>query len=192
MLFGIFVPPASSSLLLRRPYDAFFQQSVNFFFPETDFLRLNKIGNLAAITELLTPKVEISAAPGTLIPSYIKEMRTVAHSVTRTFEVTLGFDSPKGMSIASGMTAKVIVQLPAGEAGRILVPASAVAGDSQGNSIVWVFDEASGTVNTRLVEVSEMTGGSIEIVSGLAEGDRIAILGAKNLREGMLVRPYDQ
>ena len=58
--------------------------------------------------------------------------------------------------------------------------------------MVWVFDETAGTVSARRVEVSEMTGGSIEILSGLAAGDRIAVLGAKNLREGMRVRPQDK
>jgi len=161
-------------------------------FPETDFLAMNKAGSLAEMTELLTPKVVISAASGTLIPSYIKEMRNVADSVTRTFEVTLGFDAPEGMSIASGMTAKIIVNLPAGAGGRTLVPAAAVSGNKEGESFVWVFDEANGMVNIRKVQVGEMTGDSIEIVSGLAAGDRIAILGAKNLREGMRVRPYEQ
>jgi RND family efflux transporter MFP subunit len=161
-------------------------------FPESDFLRMNQAGSLTAMTEMLKPRVEVSAAPGILIQAYVKEMRNVADAVTRTFEVTLGFDSPEGLSIASGMTAKVMMHLPAGTAGRTLVPTAAVTGDAQGRSIVWVFDEAAGVVNARQVEVKQMTGGSIEIVSGLAAGDRIAVLGAKNLREGMRVRPHGQ
>ncbi|RKX29434.1 MAG: hypothetical protein DRP71_16270, partial [Verrucomicrobia bacterium] len=161
-------------------------------FPETDFLLLNKAGSLTAMTEMLAPQAEVSAAPGTLIPAHIKEMRNVADAVTRTFEVTLGFDSPEGLSIASGMTAKIIVQLPAGAAGRILVPAVAVVGSKEGHSLVWVYDEASGTVKTRRVEIGEMTGQNIEIISGLVAGDQVAVQGAKNLREGMSVRPYDQ
>lgn len=161
-------------------------------FPETDFLLMNRIGSLVAMTEALKPQVEISAASGALIPSYFKEMRNVADAVTRTFEVTLGFVSPEGMTIASGMTAKVIMQIPAGTTGRTLIPAAAITGDAEGRSIVWVFDEATGAVNARQVEVSQMTGESIEIVSGLEVGDRIAVLGAKNLREGMRVRPQGQ
>lgn len=161
-------------------------------FPETDFLRMNKAGSLAAMTALLKPEVEISAAPGVMIPAHIKEMRNVADEVTRTFEVTLGFTSPADLSIASGMTAKVLVKVPTGTGGVILVPTGAVSGNKEGESFVWIFDEASGSVKMNKVEVAQMTGESIEIVSGLVAGDRIAILGAKNLREGMRVRPYDQ
>jgi len=160
--------------------------------PETDFLKLRGAGSVENMTEILSPQVEISAAPGTLIPAYIKEMRNTADPVTRTYEVTLGFTSPAGLAVASGMTAKIIATLPVGEAGRIMVPASAVTGDPEGNSLVWVFNADGGVVNARLVTVGEMSAGSIEILSGLAEGDRIAVLGAKNLTEGMRVNPQDR
>ena len=41
----------------------------------------------------------------------------------------------------------------------------------------------------REVTVGQLTGGEIEIVSGLEDGDTIAVLGASNLTEGMKVRP---
>jgi len=44
-------------------------------------------------------------------------------------------------------------------------------------------------VNSREVTVGRLTGDEIEIVSGLEDGDTIAILGASNLTEGMKVRP---
>ena len=158
-------------------------------FPETDFLRLNRAGGTARMTEELAPRVEISAAPGTLIPAYIKEMRSTADPVTRTFEITLGFDAPEGLAVASGMTAKLIVQLPAGESGRQLVPAVAVVADDEGNPRVWVFDGETGAVTARQVAVGALTGDLIEILGGLDDGERIAIQGASNLREGMRVRP---
>ncbi len=161
-------------------------------FPETDFLRMNKAGGLSDMTELLKPQVEISAAPGTFISCYVKEMSNKADAVTRTFEVTLGFDSPEGLTIASGMTAKVLVVVPSGTLGATYIPAAAVVGDSKGASSVYVFDEASGTVSARQVEIGQMSGKNIQITSGLKVGDRIAILGAKNLTEGMRVRPYEQ
>lgn len=161
-------------------------------FPETDFLNLRRAGTPAEMTRKLDPQVEISAAPGTLIPAYIKEMQSTADPMTRTYEVTMGFESPAGLAAASGMTAKVIVQMPVGEEGRILIPVHAMVSDTQGNSLVWVYDETAGVVNARQVTVGEMTGDAIEILSGLAAGDRIAVLGAKNLREGMRVSPQER
>jgi RND family efflux transporter MFP subunit len=160
--------------------------------PETDFLKLRGIGSVSQMTELLSPVVEISAAPGTLIPAYIKEMRNTADPMTRTYEVTLGFTSPEGMAVALGMTAKIIAKMPTSADGRIVVPVSALTGDAEGNSLVFVFDESAGVVNARQVTVGEMTGGGIVILSGLEAGDRIAALGAKNLHEGMRIIPQNR
>ena len=41
----------------------------------------------------------------------------------------------------------------------------------------------------REVVLGRMTGDQIEILSGIEDGDTIAILGASNLTEGMKVRP---
>ncbi len=157
-------------------------------FPEGDFLRMRQ-GDPAEMTKMLSPQVEISAAPGTRIPAFIKELRSTADPVTRTFEVTLGFDAPEGLGVGSGMTARVIVQLPTGESGRQLVPAVAVVADDEGNPRVWVFDEETGAVTARPVAVGDLTGDLIEILGGLDNGERIAIQGASTLREGMRVRP---
>jgi len=69
------------------------------------------------------------------------------------------------------------------------VPATAMTADIDGRSIVWVYDEANGTVTGREVVIGLMTGDEIEILGGLEDGDTIAILGAKQLTEGMKVRP---
>jgi len=46
-------------------------------------------------------------------------------------------------------------------------------------------------VHGREVELGQTTGDQIEILSGLEDGDAIAVLGASNLEEGMKVRPLD-
>jgi len=157
-------------------------------FPESDFLRIRDLGTVQDMTERLAPKVEVSVSRGQLIDAWVKELRATADPVTRTYDVTLGFKPPAGVSVTSGMTAKVIIAMQ-GAAGTIMVPASAVVADTESRSIVWVYDEAASVVNGREVVIGQMTGEKIEIVSGLEDGDTIAILGASNLTEGMKVRP---
>jgi RND family efflux transporter MFP subunit len=157
-------------------------------FAEGDYLRIRDLGTVQDMTDRLEPKVEVSAVEGRLIDAWFKELRTTADPVTRTYEVTLGFEAPAGVSITSGMTARVIITMQ-GAAGTIMVPATAVVADTESRSIVWIYDEATGAVNSREVAVGLLTGGEIEIVSGLEDGDTIAILGASNLTEGMKVRP---
>ena len=159
-------------------------------FPERDVLRIRELGTVQDMTDSLTPTVEISAAAGRSIPAWVKELQSTADPVTRTYEVTLGFDPPADLSITSGMTARVVLTLTATD-GALMIPSSAVVADTDLRSLVWVYDAAEGVVHGREVELGQTTGGQIEILSGLEDGDTIAILGASNLVEGMKVRPLD-
>ena len=160
-------------------------------FPETEYLRIRGLGGVNDMTEKLNPKVEVSAAAGHLIDAWVKELRNTADPVTRTYEVTLGFEAPAGVSITSGMTAKVIITMQ-GAAGTTLVPVAAVVAGEGGQSTVWVYDETSGTVSSRAVTVGNMTGGEIEILTGLTDGEQITVMGSSNLSEGMKVRPLGE
>jgi len=157
-------------------------------FPENEYLRIRDLGTVHEMTEKLNLKVEVSAAAGRQIDGWVKELRNTADPVTRTYEVTIGFDAPAGLAITSGMTAKVILTLQ-GTEGSVLVPVAAVLAGEDGGSTVWVFDADSGSVSGRSVTVGQMTGNEIEILDGLQDGDIIAVLGASNLSEGMKVRP---
>jgi len=160
-------------------------------FPETEYLRIRDLGGVKDMTEKLKPQVEVSAAAGRRIEAWVKELRNTADPVTRTYEVTLDFVAPAGLSITSGMTAKVIITSQSA-AGSTLVPIAAVIAGEGDQSTVWVYDEATGTVSGRAVTVGLMTGDAIEILEGLRDGDRIAVLGASNLSEGMKVRPLSE
>jgi len=160
-------------------------------FPETEYLRIRDLGDVKDMTEKLKPQVEVSAAAGRRIEAWMKELRNTADPVTRTYEVTLDFVAPPGLSITSGMTAKVIITSQAA-AGSTLVPVAALIAGEGDQSTAWVYDEATGTVSGRAVTVGLMTGNEIEILEGLQKGDRIAVLGASNLSEGMKVRPLGE
>jgi len=160
-------------------------------FPEAEYLRIRDLGGVKDMTEKLSPKVEVSAAAGRQIDAWVKELRNTADPVTRTYEVTLGFESPAGVSITSGMTAKVIITLQ-GTAGTTLIPVAAVVAGEGDQSTVWVYDEASGTVSSRAVTLGQMTGDEIEILTGLKDGETITVMGSSNLSEGMKVRPLGE
>jgi len=160
-------------------------------FPETEYRRIRDLGGVKEMTETLSPQVNVAAASDQPIKAWVKELRNTADPVTRTYEVTLGFEAPAGLSITSGMTAKVVISLP-GTAGTILVPVAAVVAGEGGKSIVWVFDKSAGTVSSRVVTVGQMTGDDIEILEGLQDGDQITVMGSSNLSEGMKVRPLGE
>ncbi len=160
-------------------------------FAETEYRRIRDLGGVKEMTVKLNPLVKVAAASDQPIKAWVKELRNTADPVTRTYEVTLGFEAPAGLSITSGMTAKVVISLP-GTAGTILVPVAAVVAGEGGKSLVWVFDKAAGTVSSRVVTVGQMTGDDIEILEGLQDGDQITVMGSSNLSEGMKVRPLGE
>lgn len=132
---------------------------------------------------------EFSAVPGVQFPVRIKEIAQRADPVTQTFTVRVAMQAPPGINILPGMTATVTAAYQrAGILGpRILVPLSAITQDGSGGQIVWVIG-ADQLVSPRPVKLGQPTGGRIEILEGLAAGDRIAVAGVNSLREGQQVR----
>ena len=137
-------------------------------------------------------EVEVSAHPGRQFPARVKEIATAADPVTRTFEATLFFDAPEDLTILPGMTARVIVSIEAqeGEAG-FTIPASAVLSDESGAASVWMVDATSMEVHQSPVVLGRMSGSTVIVTEGLSLGNRIAVSGVHNLREGTLVRPLE-
>jgi RND family efflux transporter MFP subunit len=96
---------------------------------------------------------------------------------------------PSGQyKVAAGMSCRVTVNLKKadGEAGRIVVPITAVFdGDSDDQTMVWVINQESKTVEKQKVEIGEIVGNdAIEIKSGLSYGQQIVIAGVHRLTEG--------
>jgi RND family efflux transporter MFP subunit len=140
----------------------------------------------------INPQVSLSSLPGRSFPAVVTELSTLADPVTRTFEARVTMDNPPDASILPGMTANVTITVPAkldGEAAAaVLLPATAVLADDDGNPTVWKVDPASMTVSRAPVTLGELGGNQVRVLSGLAAGDRVAVSGVHNLREGMTVR----
>ena len=135
---------------------------------------------------------EFSGAPGLRFPVEIREIAQVADPTTQTFKVRAAMQAPADVTILPGMTATVTADFRrAGVLGQqLLVPISAVVKKDSGDQIVWLVEGEgdSQKVAKRAVKLGDAAGGDVEIVEGLAAGDRIAIAGASRLRDGMQVR----
>ena len=144
------------------------------------------------LTRRINPRVEIASRRGRLFPAYIKEASNSADPVTRTYEVTFGFQTPADVNVSPGMTGKIIVDMYtenlAEADGSVSVPSNAVVADEDGNPHVWVVDPATMRVAKRAVVPGELTGSAVPILSGLSGGDIIVVSGVNSLTDGMLVR----
>jgi RND family efflux transporter MFP subunit len=132
---------------------------------------------------------ELSAAPGVEFPVQIREVAQVADPVTQTFNVRVAMEAPQNIRALPGMSARVTVSYHRasilGE--RLLVPVEAIMEKPSGDPVAWVLGEES-AVAPRIVKLGSVAGGRIEVVDGLAAGDRIVVAGVRFLREGMKVR----
>jgi RND family efflux transporter MFP subunit len=162
--------------------------------PEQDATRMSRGLSLEQRTELIRPRVRLSSVPGREFPARLTEFATAADPATRTFSATLQFENPGDVSIRSGMTAKIVVDVPSEiSASRgIQVPTQAVVSSEAGESHVWVVDPQTMAVSRRPVELGEFTGDAVAVREGLDGDEWIATSGAHHLREGMIVRRLGQ
>lgn len=126
------------------------------------------------------------------VPLTLKSFSLESDPLTQSYEVVLSLDAlPTGINVLPGMGVTVVpAPLPDTAAKSITVPISGVTGIGDGRGMVWTV-AANGAVGPRTVQLGEIRGGEILVVSGLVAGERIVVAGVSELREGMLVRPLD-
>ena len=132
---------------------------------------------------------EFQSVPGVRFPLEYREHSSEPNAVTQTYRVTLAMERPDILKVLPGMTASVFVTLdnPRPEGTRI--PVSAVAADEKKAFFVWVYDEETGTVSKRPVEIGPLGKEVVQVMSGLQAGEKIITAGVHRLHEGMAVRP---
>ena len=147
--------------------------------------------NLAAIPENMlaglgdaVAAVELWSRAGHRAPARLRELSPVADPSTRTFEAHFALEGPDG-SAALGMSATVWLSHP-DDAATAELPLSAVLFGAPGPA-VWVV-EADGTVSSHPVTIAGYGAGTVRISAGLADGQRIVVLGAHKLTAGEQVR----
>jgi len=105
---------------------------------------------------------------------------------TRSYEVKLAMPrQPAGNRPESGMFVRVHV--PVGEREILAVPASAIVERGQLTSVFVVDD--SNVIRARLIKTGERRGDQVEVLSGLAPGDRAILERVSSLRDGAQWQP---
>jgi RND family efflux transporter MFP subunit len=126
----------------------------------------------------LGARLPVSAAgvPGP-ISGTISEVAPAADPASRTFLVKL--DLPAGADLRLGQFVRVAV--PLGERNALRLPTNAVI--VRGQMEMVVVDQ-NHTAHLRLIKTGRRTGGDVEIVSGLDDGERVVADGAAGLQDG--------
>ena len=122
----------------------------------------------------------------------VREVAASADPTTRTYQVKVAL--PADANVALGATAYVGFAPPQGAVADVIkLPTSALMRGSvadKTNSAVWVFDAASGTVQSRPVQVAGVDGNQVVIAGGLKVGEEVVSAGVHVLSPGQKVTRF--
>uniref|UniRef100_A0A831XKF0 Efflux RND transporter periplasmic adaptor subunit n=1 Tax=Geobacter metallireducens TaxID=28232 RepID=A0A831XKF0_GEOME len=160
-------------------------------FPGTPLLTVEEEGNYrleVAVPESLaagvkvgnTVRVAVDGA-GVAASGRVAEVVPAADPASRTFTAKVDIG---GKGLRSGMFGRVF--LPTGERKGILVPRGAVV-ERGALTSVWVLDGRN-IARMRLVKLGAVQGDRVEILAGLADGERVVTGGVEKVVEGAEVR----
>ncbi len=115
----------------------------------------------------------------------VLEIGGKAARATGTFDVEIGL--PSDPRIRSGMIGNAKVLAGGGIASLPLLPAAAVIAPRAGEALVFVID-AKNVAKLRMVQIGDASDSGVEVKSGIAPGERVAVSGLDQLRDGMAVQ----
>lgn len=154
---------------------------VQLFLPE-NFTNNVRIGEAVAI--------RIDAIPGEVFTGSIKEIGSGITGLGNTFPVKVAINDPSTL-IKTGMTAQVTMGLSNPNAGRIIIPLSAVTEGGSGEKYLYILtDEANGeaTLIKHEIVLGSLVGSDIEVISGLQGGEKIVTAGVNYVYDGQKVK----
>ena len=138
------------------------------------------------------PQVRFSAQPDKTYPVTLKEYATQATPGTQSYEVVFTLPQLSNNPILPGMSAELTLNINTAEqvTTRSIVPTSAVMKrDSDNQSIIWLYNTKTHTVNPQTVTLGKVHAQGIEITSGIKAGDQVVIAGVQHLSTGLVVKP---
>ncbi|NDD23418.1 MAG: efflux RND transporter periplasmic adaptor subunit [Betaproteobacteria bacterium] len=123
------------------------------------------------------------------VQGHVREIGASADPATRTFTVKLGLEKAEALPL--GITLNVHApQLAGSQSNVIKVPTSALRQEGQ-QTTVWLFDTATSTVSSQVVQVATADGNDVVITSGLKPGQQIVSAGVHVLSPGQKVTVYN-
>lgn len=150
--------------------------------PGSDVPQLAKSGGAQA-------KVGFTDLPDQVFDAELVEFSVQADAATQTYRGRVSVELPEDVTILPGMIGEVFLTLDGEQETSLPVPLTAVAARSDGAPFVWVVDPANSTVSKQEVALGEVIGDWIDILDGIAQGDRVVTAGLGQLQDGMTIRP---
>ncbi len=142
-----------------------------------------------SLDEAKLADVSFSAISGQQFKARLKEWSSVADPLTRTYAVTFKFQTPPEFKILPGMSASISWDDGTAAKTVLTVSASAITPVADGNSAVWIYDEATGRAKLRPVSVGNLVGASrITVTDGVSEGEQVVVSGSRLIHADLALK----
>lgn len=127
----------------------------------------------ASLTAGRAVEATLPAYPGETLRGRVLAVLPEIQRESRTLRVRMAFPNP-GQRLRAGMTA--LVRLPGATEPVLLVPSEAVVRTGQ-RTLVYVAEAEGGRYRPVAVTLGREAGDQVEVLQGLAEGDRVVVSG---------------
>ena len=137
----------------------------------------------------LIAQVDVQEIPGRSFAGHVERTSSARDAASRTMLTAVDIANP-GFALLPGMYANVQFQIRQGTP-PVVIPSFALVIRSAGTQVMVVDDanpDRAARVHLRNVQTGRDFGSSIEILSGLTEGDRVIVNPSADMIEGMRVQ----
>lgn len=141
----------------------------------------------SGIAEGVAVQVRVPELPARAFDGSVTRSATALDPASRTLLVQADVPNPDG-ALPPGSFVDVAFDIPRTHPG-VVVPAEAVLFDAEGLRVAIIGDDD--TAHIVKVTIARDFGTSIELSTGLAGGERVALQPPTNLRDGQAVKPKD-
>ena len=128
-------------------------------------------------------QVTFDGAAGKPIATTVAEVNPAADPQTRRYTIRMRLDNSSGR-LRPGMFARIALETRV-HAAAVAVPSDAVKPDKDGSVVTVVADD--GAAQVRPVKVGESAGADVEILSGVAAGEKVVTLAYQPVKDGQTV-----
>ncbi len=118
------------------------------------------------------------------------EHKTTPDPITQTYDVTFALNGASTKLFYPGSRAIVNIKDNHIQPQALLLPISALMGNSNDGFSVWYFNHESKALTKVTVVVSKLQGEFALIASGLKDGDKVVSAAVSQMREGLVVKEY--
>ncbi len=133
-----------------------------------------------------TAMVKIGALGNMNFSGIVENIGVVANQMSRTYQLKIGLENTNN-AIKPGMVCEVILSKPVNKH-FILLPLTSINKINGSEAYLFTVDINTKRVKRKEIKLGELVGNSIEIISGVDEGDIVVTSGAQKITENSVVK----